>query len=86
MRAIKAAELRDNFRSICNMVTGGETVIVSRPRSQNVVLLSEKDYNEIIKAKQNAEYMAMIDKSFQELEEGNVVVKTIEELEAMTNG
>jgi antitoxin YefM len=49
-------------------------------------MLSEKDYNEIIKTKRNAEYMAMLDKSFQELEEGSVVVKTMEELEAMTNG
>jgi antitoxin YefM len=68
------------------MVTNGETVIVSRPRSENVVMLSEKDYNEIIRAKRNAENMAMIDKSFQELEEGNVVVKTMEEPESMTNG
>jgi antitoxin YefM len=65
------------------MITNGETVIVSRSRGQNVVMLSEKDYNEIIKAKQNAEYMEKIDRSFQQLAEGKVVVKTIEELEEM---
>ncbi|GMO46879.1 MAG: hypothetical protein Pg6C_08810 [Treponemataceae bacterium] len=83
MRAIKAADLRDNFKSVCNMVTDGETVIISRPRSENVVMLSEKDYNEIIKAKRNAEYMEKIDRAFQQIAEGKVVVKTMEELEEM---
>ena len=37
------------------------------------------------KARRNAEYMAKLDKSFRELEEGKVFVTTIETLEAMTN-
>jgi antitoxin YefM len=83
MRAIKAADLQNNFNGIFNMVTRGETVIVSRPSSENMVILPEKDYNEIIKAKQNAEYMEKIDRAFQQIEEGQVVVKTMEELEEM---
>ncbi|MDR0910797.1 MAG: hypothetical protein LBM77_13660 [Spirochaetaceae bacterium] len=54
--------------------------------SDRVVVLEERDYERMRKAYRNAEYMAMLDKSFKELEEGKVVVKTMEELEAMANG
>jgi hypothetical protein len=37
------------------------------------------------KARRNAEYLAKLDKSFRELEEGKVFVTTLETLEAMTN-
>jgi antitoxin YefM len=35
------------------------------------------------KAKQNTEYLEKLDRSIRQLEEGKVVVKTMEELEAM---
>jgi hypothetical protein len=37
------------------------------------------------KTRRNAEYLAKLNKSFRELEEGKVFVTTIETLEAMTN-
>ena len=37
------------------------------------------------KARRNAEYMAKLERSFRQLEEGKVFVTTIETLEAMTN-
>ncbi len=37
------------------------------------------------KAQRNAEYLAMLEQSDRQLREGRVVVKTIEELEAMAN-
>ena len=39
-------------------------------------------YNNIIKAKKNAEYLAMLDKSMEEAEAGGFVIKTIDELGA----
>ncbi len=44
----------------------GETLIVSRPKNENIVMMSESEYNEIMKAKRNAEYLAMLDKSMAE--------------------
>lgn len=41
-------------------VINGETLIVSRPKNENVVILSEKEYNELQKAKHNTEYMAKL--------------------------
>lgn len=82
MLVVKSMDLRDNFKSLCDKVFGGETLIISRPKNENVVMLSEKKYNEIMKAKKNADYLAMIDQSMAEAEAGGFVVKTIAELEA----
>lgn len=84
MRAIKASELRENFKDICDMVVGGETFIVSRPHNQNVVVISEESYNDMLKALKNESYIRMLDESAKQLAEGKTVVKTIEELEEMT--
>ena len=41
--------------------------------------------DDVAKARRNAEYMAKLDKSFKELEEGKMFVTNIETLEAMAN-
>lgn len=48
-------------------------------------LVDQKSYEEMAKAKRNAEYLAMLEKSRDEIRRGKVVVKTMEELEAMAN-
>lgn len=73
-------DLRENFKSLCDKVFGGETLIISRPKNENVVMISEKEYNEIMKAKRNAEYLAMLDKSMAEAEAGGFIVKALDEL------
>lgn len=82
MLAVRSMEVRDNFKNLCDKVFNGETVIVSRPKNENIVMLSEFEYNEMLKAKRNAEYLAMIDKSMEEAEKGGFIVKSLEELEA----
>ena len=47
--------------------------------------VSEQEYNELQKAKRNAEYLAKLDRSFEQLERGEVIVKSMEELETMVN-
>ena len=53
-------------------------MIVSRPKNENIVMMSEYEYNEIMKAKRNAEYLAMLDKSMAEAEAGGFITKTID--------
>ena len=45
-------------------------------------MMSESEYNDIMKAKRNAEYLAMLDKSMAEAEAGGFIAKTINELES----
>lgn len=82
MLAVKSMNVRDNFKKWCNKVIGGETIIVSRPKNENIVMMSEVKYNEMMKAKRNAEYLAMLDKSIAEAEAGGFITKTIAELES----
>jgi antitoxin YefM len=77
MLAEKSMDVRENFKSLCDKVFNGETLIISRPKNENVVMLSEHEYNEMIKAKRNADYLAMIDKSMDEAEAGGFITKTI---------
>lgn len=85
MLAVKSVNVRDNFKEWCDRICMGETVVVSRPKNENIYMINEAEYNALQKAKRNAEYLAMLDKSNEELEAGKVVVKTMEELEAMEN-
>lgn len=77
MLAVKSMDVRDNFKSLCERVFNGETVVVSRPKNENVVILSEAEYNNLIKEKRNAEYLAMLDKSFKEAESGGFITKEV---------
>ena len=47
MLAVKSMDVRENFREWCNKVVSGETLVVSRPKNENVVIISEKEYNEM---------------------------------------
>ena len=83
MITVKTIDVRNDFKRISDIISKGEKVVVSRPHNANLVVLSEKEYNELDKARRNMEYLSMIDKSMKELNEGKVVVKTMDELEAM---
>lgn len=81
MLAVKSMDVRDNFKKLCELVFNGETLIISRPRNENVVMVSETEYNEMMKAKRNADYLAMLDQSIAEAKSGGFVTKNIAELE-----
>lgn len=81
MLAVKSMDVRENFKALCDKVFQGETLIISRPKNENVVMLSEKEYNQMMKTKRNAEYLTMLDKSIAEAEAGGFIVKSVAELE-----
>lgn len=83
MIAKRTIDIRNNFKEISEIIKSGEKVLISRPHNDNLVVLSEKEYNELEKARRNAEYLAKIDESMHQIADGKIVVKTIEELEEM---
>lgn len=84
MLAVKPTQMRDQFKALCDQVVReDETVIVSRPNNENVVVVSEKQYNAMLKAVRNMEYLEMVDRSMKELEEGGLEPKTLDELRGM---
>lgn len=85
MIAVKPIDLRAKLKDYMDTAFNGEPVIVSRKQNRNVVIVSEHEYNELQKAKRNAEYLAKLDRSLTQLKNGDVVVKSMEELERMAD-
>ena len=67
MIALRAVDVKTNFKDVCAKAFDGEVILISRPKNQNVVLLSEAEYNELSKSA----YLA------------KTVSKTLKELRAM---
>ena len=82
MTTISSIEARDNFADVFDRACSGDTIVISRGGRGNVVMLSEGEYNGLVKARKNAEYLAMLDRSIGEARSGQLIVKTIEELES----
>jgi len=86
MLAVNYSTLRNKLKEYFDKATDQyETVIVTRKNEKNVVILSLEKYNEIMKNAENAEYMNKIDKSMEQVKQGKVVIKTMDELEAKEN-
>ena len=86
MLAVNYSTIRRNLKSYCDRVTDeNETVIVTRKDEKNVVIISLDEWNALQKAARNAEYMNKLDRSLADIKAGRVIVKTMDELEAMEN-
>ena len=83
MIALKTNDIKNDFKTVSDLVMSGEKVLISRPHNKNLVILSETEYNELEKLRNNAKYLEKLDKSFKQFADGHVVTKTIEELEEM---
>lgn len=70
MIATKPVDLMANLKNYLDNAFNGEPVIVSRKNNQNVVILSESEYNDLIKAKRNAEYLAKLHRGISALNAG----------------
>ena len=84
MIAANYTALRNNLKDFCDRVCDTrETLIVTRKEDRNVVMMSLERYNEIEKVINNAQYLAMLAESANQLREGRIVVKSLDELEGM---
>ena len=71
MIAVNYSTIRNHLKDYCDKATeDGETVIVTRKNEKNVVLMSLEQYNSIMRAQRNAEYLAKIDRAIEQLENG----------------
>lgn len=71
MLAVNYSTIRNHLKDYCDRVTDeDETVIVTRKNEKNVVILSLEQYNSIMKALRNAEYLAKLDQGIAQLEAG----------------
>ena len=72
MLAVNYTTIRNNLKDYCDAATdNNEIVIVTRKNKKNVVIMSLEQYDQIMKAAHNAEYLAMIDRSMDQFSSGN---------------
>ncbi len=86
MLAVNYTTIRSKLKDYCDKATDdNETIIVTRKDEKNVVILSLEKWNELQKKARNSEYLNGIDRSMEQVKQGKVIVKTMEELEAMAD-
>lgn len=83
MLAVKSVNVRDNFKEWCDKISKGETIVISRPRNENIYMINEAEYNVLQKAKRNTEYLEKINRSVENHKKGDTISFTLEELKAM---
>ena len=54
--------------------------------SGDMVIISQEDYSELLNAWNNLSYLKKLNHSIEQANQGKVVVKSMEELEAIANG
>lgn len=79
MIAAKQMDVRENIKKYFDMAFSGEPVIVSRKENKNVVIISETEYNELEKARRNAEYLEKLNRAEEQMKAGRVVTKSMDE-------
>ena len=71
MVAVNYTAVRNNLKEFCDMATDSdETVIVTRKANKNVVIVSLERYDLMEKAIRNSEYLAKLDRAFDQLQAG----------------
>ena len=80
MIVAKQMDIRDNIKNFFDIAFNGEVVFVPRIGNKNVYIISQGEYEDLQKAKRNEEYLAMLDRSFAQVKNGETVALSIDEL------
>lgn len=84
MTAVNMTTLRSNLKKYCDKAyQEKDAVIITRNNEENLVLIRLDEWDELRKLKENSAYLAKIDRADKQIQEGNIIVKTLDELEAM---
>ena len=83
MTTLRTVDIVRRTGEVAKAIVDGEKVVVARPKNQNWVIMSEVTYNEVMREKANAEYLAKLRRSDEDYKAGRVVIKTLDELKAM---
>ena len=76
MIATNYSEVRNNLKTYCDKATKDyETIIITRKNNEDVVLMSEEEYNNLMEnlyIRSNLKYYQKLVESIKEVEKGNV--------------
>ncbi len=83
MIATRQVDFRANLKKYFDIAHDTEPVIVTRKENRNVVVVSESEFNEYLRLKKNAEFLEKLDKSLKQLDSGETVALSIQDLLAL---
>jgi antitoxin YefM len=52
MIAVKTLDVTQDFKSIAERIMQGEIVLISRPKNENIVMITETEYNQLNKLRE----------------------------------
>ena len=82
MLAVNYSTLRNSLKSYCDRATDNdEVVVVTRKDEKNVVLMSLDQYNEMNKQINNSQYLKLLQKAIEQIKNGDVVIKHLNNLD-----
>lgn len=71
MLAVNYSTLRNKLKDYCDEASdNNQTVIITRKNEKNIVIMSLDNYNQLMKSIRNAEYLAKIDRSMEQIKNG----------------
>ena len=71
MLAINYSTFRNNLKDYCNEASdNNQTIIVTRKKAKSIVIMSLDNYNQLMKSARNAEYLAKLDRSMEQIKNG----------------
>lgn len=71
MLAINYSTLKNNLKDYCEEASDNkQTIIVTRKKSKSIVIMSFDNYNQLMKNVRNAEYLAKLDRSIEQIKNG----------------
>ena len=71
MLAVNYSTLRNNLKDYCDEASdNNQTVIITRKNEKNIVIMSLDNYNQLMKSIRNAEYLAKLDRSMEQIKNG----------------
>ncbi len=82
MRTIQETEIQGRLKEVFDLALKGRAVKL-QGTSGALVAISEGEYGALVEARKNAQYLAKLEMSFNQARNGQLIYKTMEELEAM---
>jgi len=54
MIAVKTADITQDFKNVADRIMRGERILISRPKNENIVMITEIEYNQLDKLRESA--------------------------------
>ena len=71
MLSVNDSTLRNKLKDYCDEASdNNQTVIITRKNEKNIVIMSLDNYNQLMKSIRNAEYLAKLDRSMEQIKNG----------------